>query len=162
MITGAINEDIFVFVKRKAQTPSAIIITTNTCLRSDGMTGIMGAGIAKQARELCPEAEYRLGELINRCGECVGELGRIQSDSGQDIILLAFPTKRDFRDKSDIELIRQSAQQLVFWMNQHPNVKYAFMPPVGCGLGGLDWATQVEPVLSSMLRNQRFVALIKR
>lgn len=161
MITGTAPLDIFDFAKAKMKAESAICITTNTMLRSSG-SGIMGAGIAKQAAGLCPEAEACLGELIRSNGACVGEIGELRSESGHAIKLLAFPTKHDWRDKSDIELIRQSAWQLHLWSCQHPTVKYILLPPVGCGLGGLDWESDVEPVVSAFLKGRKFITYFRK
>lgn len=162
MIVGLSKLDIFKFAQTRVSNPCAVVVTTNTCLRDNG-NGIMGAGIAAQAREMLPDAESQLGSLIRTCGECVGEIGKISSDNtNAPVTILAFPTKRDYHDPSSLDLIRQSAQQLQFWANQHPNVKTILLPPVGCGLGGLDWESQVYPVIAPFLPGKRFIAFHKR
>ncbi len=59
--------------------------------------------------------------------------------------------------RSDLELIRCSAQQLVTLTHQH-QWKSVVLPRPGCGLGQLSWQDEVRPLLSTIL-DERFYAI---
>lgn len=85
-------------------------ITTNGALRKNG-NAIMGKGIALDARRRYPDLEIILGRLLREYGNHVFKLG-----NG----LISFPTKRHWKEDSDIELIKRSAQELVFLLKDDP------------------------------------------
>jgi hypothetical protein len=63
--------------------------------------------------------------------------------------LISFPTKRHWREDSDIELIKRSAQELVSILKDDPAKRVLFTRP-GCGNGNLDWE-DVRPILQTIL-----------
>ena len=133
-----------------------ICITTNGMTRING-NGIMGAGIAKQARNRVRHIETALGIGIRTFGNVVQRIGVWESPGGIFIEILSFPTKNDWRDPSDLELIQKSAEALTRWheKNGRPDNTYALTRP-GCGNGGLDW-TVVRSVLEPILREDRYI-----
>jgi len=129
-------------------------ITTNGALRSNG-DAIMGKGIALQAKQRYPRIEYTLGRLIQKYGNHVFYLG-----NG----LISFPTKHHWRDnKSDIELIKRSAVELVSLfkgdvpIDNKSNRRILLTRP-GCGSGNLNW-TDVRPVLQTILNSNEFIVV---
>lgn len=54
-----------------------------------------------------------------------------------------FPTKRHWRESSRIEDITEGLQSLVAEVNRR-RIRSIAIPPLGCGLGGLEW-NDVEP-----------------
>ena len=69
------------------------------------------------------------------------------------------PTKNDWRDKSDLSLIERSALELQgLSIFDFPEDCDIFMPMPGCSNGGLDYKTQVRPILKNIL-DDRFVVL---
>lgn len=133
---------------------SAICVTTNGMVKGDGKA-VMGAGIAKQARDFF-HADTVLGPLLRKNGNHVYDLGAYVH--GRPFHLLSFPTKHDWRDQSDLNLIRQSAHELVQLANQNGYTKVYLTPP-GCALGRLNWEKQVRPMLEQIL-DDRFVVTI--
>jgi hypothetical protein len=114
-------------------------VTTNGTLRANG-NAIMGKGMALQAKQRYPKLEYTLGKLIQKYGNHTFKLG-----NG----LISFPTKRHWREDSDIELIKRSAQELVSILKDDPAKRVLLTRP-GCGNGNLDWE-DVRPILQTIL-----------
>lgn len=133
---------------------SAICVTTNGIVKRDGKA-VMGAGIAKQARDMFG-ADAVLGKKLTRLGNHVHDLGLYTNK--HQFHLISFPTKHDWHDQSDLNLIRQSAKELVALTDQM-GFSTVYLTPPGCALGRLDWETQVRPVLEGIL-DDRFVVTI--
>lgn len=106
-----------------------IAIPTNGVTRSNG-EAVMGAGLAKQAAERFPDLPQWLGAHIHQCGNVPHAFPSIR--------LLALPTKSHWRDKSDLQLIQHSMQTVRQLLAQH-HIPQIYCPPLGCGLGGLQW-----------------------
>ncbi len=121
-----------------------IVVTTNSVIKSNG-EAVMGAGIALQAAKRFPSLPKELAD----CMISVGHKIHYFLEYG----IVAYPTKRHWKDKSDLDLIIAGAIQLkedvkTFRYQQRP-VKY-FLPRLGCGNGGLEWhnvADAVRPYL---------------
>ena len=108
--------------------------------------GVMGRGIALQFKKAFPDnfreyvAACRRGEVKpGRMG--VFEIGRA---SGPRYIV-NFPTKRHWRGKSRIEDINAGLKALVAEV-QARGIRSIAIPPLGSGLGGLDWS-DVRPLI---------------
>ena len=123
----------------------ALCITTNGCIKRDG-ANVMGAGIAKQAVARYPGIDHILGARIREHGNIFQHIrGR----------LFAFPTKHDWRNDSDIQLIIASAQALAARANAHPDAKY-LLPRPGCNNGHLNW-TAVKSSIYNILPDNVYV-----
>ena len=137
----------------------AICITTNGMVKKNGHA-VMGAGIALEANrrlKLSKELGLRLAENGNQ----VFHLGvHRDRQTGTLMRVFSFPTKHDWKDPSDINLIRTSASQLVDHCN-NIGIRHCYLPCPGCANGGLDWSTQVRPILESIL-DDRFIIADKR
>lgn len=128
-----------------------VVVTTNGNVRGD--SAIMGRGIAEQAALRFPNLPALLGERIRRGGNRVYIF--------EEWKLITFPTKHNWRQKADLELIENSLRSLVRWTNA-PTRKHGkfFLPRVGCGAGRLDWETQIKPLCEKYL-DDRFVVVWK-
>lgn len=128
----------------------AIAITTNGIRRKDG-AAVMGAGVAKAAAQRYPGLDQRLGDLLAKSGNHVYILHRASEEPWQDEPrdLVSFPTKHHWRDPSDLQLIRRSAEGLVK-AAEHRGWASIALPRPGCGLGGLDWEKEVRPLLAEL------------
>lgn len=115
-----------------------IIITTN-------VLGVMGAGIAKQARDKYPglEDDYKkMIKISNSLGtRCATK--PYAPDAFPDVVLV--PTKYDWRNPSDLGLITRNLIDLSKWLGG----PYA-IPELGCGLGKLVWE-QVAPAYNVLI-----------
>ena len=132
------------------QKVDVVCITTNGSIKQDGRA-IMGCGIAKQAAELFPELPLILGEKLQTFGNYLHYL-KYYEDRGYTVC--AFPVKNSWQDtKADLKLIEQSCKDLV--ESTMPEVIVALVRP-GCGVGNLNWQTEVKPLLEKYL-DDRFI-----
>jgi hypothetical protein len=138
-----------------------VCITTNGYIRGNGFA-VMGRGVAKQAKQIIPDIERRLGFSIRKNGNVVQTIA---------LRIISFPVKpkegvcnfdgsnvvKHMRGKftrglivpgwamiASIELIEQSLWQLYLGHIHKPDVKI-YLPKPGCSAGGLLWE-QVKPL----------------
>lgn len=108
--------------------------------------GFMGKGIALQFKQAFP-ANFKAYEAACHAGEVVpGQM--FFFDNGRLInprYVINFPTKRHWRGKSRIADIRSGLKALIADVRRL-DVHSIAVPPLGCGLGGLDWR-EVRPMI---------------
>jgi len=127
---------------------NAICVTTNGICKADGSL-VMGRGIALDALKRYPNIAKNLGYKVRLLGNTV-HVGAVDGDTS----ILSYPTKGDWRDPSDIFLIRKSAVKLVEYATKF-NWTLVGLPRPGCGNGFLNWE-DVKRVLSPIF-DERFV-----
>lgn len=134
--------------------------TTGDILRSDSETealvntvncvGVMGRGLALQFKqaypgnfeayaEACEKHDVRLGRMF------VYETKRLVNP----LYIINFPTKQHWRRNSRIEYIEDGLKDLVEVIRKK-NIRSIAIPPLGCGLGGLEWG-EVKPCITAAL-----------
>lgn len=112
--------------------------------------GIMGRGIALQFRKEFPD-NYKLYKAacdkkqLHPGNLLVHDLNRFENPR----YIINFPTKRHWKGKSRIEDIESGLKALVAIIHRN-NIKSVALPPLGCGLGGLDWE-DVRPLIENTL-----------
>ena len=110
------------------------LVNTVNCM------GIMGRGIALQFKnafpenfkayaKACKQNEVQPGKMF------VFETGQLTNPH----YIINFPTKRHWRGKSRIEDIEAGLKALVDVIHKY-NIHSIAIPPLGSGLGGLDWS----------------------
>jgi hypothetical protein len=117
-----------------------IVIPTNGVVKANGDL-VMGAGVAKRAKEILPTCPGFFGYIVKEYG--------LQLFAAAESHFIMFPTKHHFKDPSDIQLLEKSCKELRDFVAWHRNELF-YMPKVGCGNGGLKWEV-VEPVLDKYL-----------
>lgn len=143
--------------------PEAAAVTTNGQRRSNGYA-VMGAGIAKYARDNFNGIDRLLGQLLERNGNHAYFLSSFQdihrSEKGLEpsVFVVTMPTKGDWRKPSDINLIAQSARELMALATQNA-LRKIYLPAPGCSHGQLNYIRQVRPVIASILDNRFTVCL---
>jgi len=109
--------------------------------------GVMGRGIALQFRNIFP-ANFRAYATACQRGEV--QPGRMfVFDTGELTLpryVINFPTKRHWRGKSHLEDIEAGLIALVAEIRGR-HIRSIAIPPLGSGLGGLDWFT-VRPLVT--------------
>lgn len=123
------------------------IVNTVNCV------GVMGRGIALQFKKRFPE-NFKIYETACKRKEVVpGKMFVHETGSmfGPQYVI-NFPTKRHWRGASRIEDIESGLQDLAEVIAML-NIKSIALPPLGCGLGGLDWhevRARIESTLSQL------------
>lgn len=121
----------------------ALCVLTNGVVTPFG-ENVMGAGVAKEARERWPDFPKMVGHSILVGGNHVHAyvLGTRE--------IFTFPTKNRWTEKSTVDLVRRSTFELVDACNEFLITSYVALPRPGCGYGGLLWE-DVEPVIKDIL-----------
>ena len=133
----------------------AVCITTNGIVKANGHA-VMGKGIALEADNLF-HISKKLGCYLNKYGNRVFNMGKF-SNGYQCLTVITFPTKYDWKDNSDINLICKSAKQLVELCNKF-NITKCYLTPPGCGNGKLNWRI-VKDYISPIL-DDRFIIVFR-
>lgn len=114
--------------------------------------GVMGRGIALQFKNAFPEnfkayAAACKREQVQPGRMFVFETGQLTPPR----YIINFPTKRHWRGKSRIEDIEAGLAALVTEIRAR-RIRSIALPPLGSGLGGLDWVAEVRPRIETALR----------
>lgn len=128
-----------------------IVIPTNGIVKTDGRL-VMGKGIALEAKNKYKNLDLYLGYQVNR------HYNRCFVYYTIDNIIVSFPTKYHYKEKSCITLVERSTKELVEIANWF-KLETIYLPKVGCGLGNLDW-NKVKPLLERYL-DDRFIVVSK-
>lgn len=132
-----------------------LCVTTNGVVKKDGRL-VMGAGIALDFRKRFPDLDLDLGDYVSRNGNHVF-LKYWTHKVGQNCWVASFPTKHDFYYKSELPLIKRSAQELVRAIDAFCPASKVLLTRPGCGMGGLTWE-QVKPIIGPIL-DERFMVI---
>lgn len=134
-----------------------ILVNTVNC------EGVMGKGIALQFKEKFPQMykDYR-----DYCKKGLLKPGDYYQWRNFDIglwdiyehdprYIINFATKNSWRNKSKLEWIEEGLKKLVVTLKYKYDHDYAYsiaFPKLGCNNGGLDWETQVKPLMEKYLK----------
>lgn len=135
------------------QANAEALVNTVNCV------GVMGRGIALQFRKAFPE-NFKVYEAACRRKEVrPGRMLTFETEllTGPRYII-NFPTKRHWKGKSRIEDIDSGLEALVREV-QDRGIQSIAIPPLGCGLGGLDW-NDVRPRIAKAFEKLPDVAVL--
>ncbi len=130
----------------------ALVNTVNT-------VGVMGRGIALQFRKAFPE-NFNAYEIACKADQVrpgkmfVYDLNRLYNPR----FIINFPTKRHWKNKSRIEDIQAGLEDLVNVV-QEQQIRSIAIPPLGCGLGGLQWE-EVRPLIIAAFQSMPAVEVL--
>lgn len=129
------------------------IVNTVNCV------GVMGRGIALQFKNTFPEnykayAEACKKELVQPGKMFVYSTGKFTYPRH----IINFPTKRHWRGESRLEDIESGLRDLVKVIQEY-NIKSVAIPPLGSGLGGLEWS-EVKQLIEAALSPLEEVSII--
>ncbi len=105
--------------------------------------GVMGAGVALQFKNRYPamNAEYVMlcnQGLIRPGKPHVWKSKNLFSNTEEDVTIINFPTKDDWKKPSEYAYIQDGLKWLKEYLKDKPNSTIT-VPALGCGHGGLDW-----------------------
>ena len=127
-----------------AESAEALVNTVN-CV------GVMGRGVALQFKRAFPENFKAYAERCKRKEMRPGEVFVFETANlGNPRYIINFPTKRHWRGKSRPEDIESGLKSLVRAIEAR-GIRSVALPPLGSGLGGLDWTQDVRPMVDASL-----------
>ena len=108
--------------------------------------GVMGKGLALQFKKAFPDV---FADYARACKHGEVELGRMHvvQRSTSPLFVINFPTKKHWRQPSKLEYIESGLDDLVAQVRRL-EIRSIAVPPLGCGLGGLDWR-EVKPRIAA-------------
>lgn len=125
-------------------TEAEAIINTVNCV------GVMGKGLALEFKK-----QY-FGNYIAYKRACdagqvkIGKMFVYKTESFFDPkYIINFPTKDHWKNPSKMEYIREGLDDLIEVIKTN-NIKSIAIPPLGCGLGGLNWDEVKEMIIVKM------------
>ena len=124
----------------------ALCVTTNGNIKKDG-TLVMGRGIAKDVADAYPGIARQLAMHVKKNGNIPAV---VESADGY---IISFPTKHNWRDDSDIDLIVESMRELIDIMDEM-KIKSVLLPRPGVSNGHLSWETvykAIEPYVDERI-----------
>jgi len=114
--------------------------------------GIMGKGVALQFKQAYPD---NFKDYEKACKKKEVQLGRMHVFQTGSLLypryIINFPTKNHWRAKSELEDIKKGIEDLIKTIREL-KIKSIAIPPLGCGLGGLNWQ-DVRQILINRLGN---------
>lgn len=140
-------------------------VTNGVIAHGCNCLGVMGAGVAKIVRERYPEAytRYYFTCVTYSPDDLLGVAQIIKVT--KDLYIANCFTQKSVAKRSmsstkqaDTDAILESMQYVAEFCNDN-GIETISMPKIGAGLGGLDWDTEVEPIirqLSLKFSNIRF------
>ncbi len=122
-----------------------LVITVN-CV------GVMGAGIALEGKKRWPKLYEHYRKACKTGRIKTGKLTLMWSTTGEYPDTVLFPTKDNWRFPSELPWIEKGLKDFVHRWSSWIIESIAF-PALGCGNGGLDFATQVQPLMEKYLKD---------
>lgn len=119
---------------------------TEALVNTVNCVGVMGKGIALQFKQAFPDNFKQYKKACDAGLVKPGEMFTIYTGNLLNPrYIINFPTKRHWKGKSKLEDIQSGLEALIAEI-QHLKIQSIAIPPLGCGNGGLDWAT-VRPMI---------------
>lgn len=106
--------------------------------------GVMGKGLALQFKKTFPDVFTAYQVACDAGGVRIGEVHIVERPRSPRFVI-NFPTKDDWRKPSKLEFIEAGLVDLVEQVRLR-QIESVAIPPLGCGLGGLDWSV-VRPMI---------------
>lgn len=117
------------------------------------LEGYMGKGIAYQFKKRFPENNKA---YIEACKNNNIGIGKVFSFKEDGKIIINFPTKDRWREKTKISYIEEGLESLKRLITDS-GISSVAIPPLGCGNGGLEWS-EVKPLIEERLKELKNVA----
>ncbi len=133
---------------------------TEALINTVNCVGVMGRGIALQFKNAFPE---NFKAYVAACKNEKVQPGRMFVVEIEKLInpryIINFPSKRHWRGKSRMEDIEAGLKALVETVRRY-KIRSIAIPPLGSGLGGLDWSevkSRIEAILRPLTDDVRVI-----
>lgn len=111
--------------------------------------GVMGKGLALAFRKTYPENYVAYRKAFDADELRVGKMFVFETNQMFPKIIINFPTKKHWRNKSEMIYVEEGLDYLIDVIQKY-EIKSISIPPLGCGLGGLQWS-EVKALIVSKL-----------
>ena len=115
--------------------------------------GIMGKGLALQFKKAYPNNFIAYQKACKQGDIAIGKIF-ITIDNNINLgekIIVNFPTKKEWHKPSEYSFIEQGLDDLILII-KNQNIKSIAIPPLGAGLGGLEWE-KVKIIIEQKLKD---------
>lgn len=113
--------------------------------------GVMGAGLALAFKNKFP---HNFAQYKNACSSGLVKIGSCLSTWEGENLIVNFPTKTHFKNRSELNYISNGLPSLINELNKH-KVNSVAIPALGCGLGGLS-VDEVKPLVEAAFKDLQF------
>lgn len=113
--------------------------------------GVMGRGVALQFKKAFPENFKAYAAACRRNEVQPGKMFVFETGQFNPRYIINFPTKRHWRAKSRMEDIKSGLDALVETIREY-EIRSVALPPLGSGLGGLEWEDVREQIESALAK----------
>jgi O-acetyl-ADP-ribose deacetylase (regulator of RNase III) len=120
--------------------------SAQTIINTVNLKGVMGKGLALQFKDRFPGL---FGSYVNDVLDKKIQIGSPTIWKGPEKWVINFPTKDDWRKPSEYSYIEKGLAGLRGKLDEWGVLSLA-LPPLGCGLGSLDW-NKVKPMIEDHL-----------
>ncbi len=118
----------------------------------------MGGGQAREAAELFPTLPEVWGHILDKDSpDNIWKPLQYGFYNDGNPKLVAFPTMDKPGSPGDLKLIEESAKALTELVDCLLFPQKVIVPRPGCGIGGLDYEVEVEPILAKYFDDRFFV-----
>jgi O-acetyl-ADP-ribose deacetylase (regulator of RNase III) len=133
----------------ESKTGDLLKADTEALVNTVNCVGVMGKGIALQFKQAFPE---NFKEYAKACKTDDVRIGKMFIHKTKNMFnpkyIINFPTKRDWRAKSQLKDIEMGLDDLIIKIKEL-DIKSIAIPPLGAGLGGLNWEDVKFNILNS-------------
>ena len=126
------------------QTGNILTSEAKALVNTVNCEGFMGKGLAYQFKKMFPETNKSYMDI---CRQHKLKPGLLHSYYENDKLIINFPTKDKWRQKSKIEYIEDGMKTLLNLIEKE-NIKSIAIPPLGSGNGGLSWQEVKKIILN--------------
>jgi O-acetyl-ADP-ribose deacetylase (regulator of RNase III) len=119
------------------------IVNTVNCV------GVMGKGLALQVKTLFPSVFEEYKKDCNNGNVKTGEILYYSTGKNDTKIIINFPTKQHWKDKSRLEWIDSGLKALRLILIELAPVSVA-IPKLGCQNGGLEWPDVKKLIIDNL------------
>lgn len=121
---------------------------TEALVNTVNCDGYMGKGLAYQFKLKYPKNNE---DYIRACKSGNLKIGKVHYYKEMDKVIINFPTKDKWREKSKIEYIESGLDDFIILIDSL-NIMSVAIPPLGSGNGGLNWI-EVKSLIEDKLYN---------